>query len=146
MCLISTSKDPVVADKDIPVWKIVCTDGEKWVGPCLYDDFGYPFNVVNTAKAIPPGDPVEYLGTGHYAVKSGHFHTFAQKTSALYRFDNMHNSHYQKRKGYYGYCRQNVALNFPTVVLCKATIPKGTEYYKDEYCYASKQLIVHKPE
>ena len=97
MCLISTSKDPVVADKDIPVWKIVCTDGEKWVGPCLYDDFGYPFNVVNTAKAIPPGDPVEYLGTGHYAVKSGHFHTFAQKTSALYRFDNMHNSHYQKK-------------------------------------------------
>lgn len=131
MCLLSKSKNPLVADEDFDVWKVVRFSKQApatWKGAYNFSSMHFPFD---EELQEGPFEINESNGAeGMYEIHGGCFHSvmldcIAVATGIL-RVFNEHSS------GNY--------------IMCKCTIPKGTEYYAGGGMIASKSIIVHKPE
>lgn len=130
MCLFVENTDRLcVAENDMPMFKVVLAsnhDKEHWRG-VFYRDKLFKFDSVVKESDFE----LESMGRKTAYVKGGCFHS-ANDLSYVQRI-----------------FKETVWLDgYPySPFVCKAVIPKGTEYYKgvDSIEYASKKIIVQNP-
>lgn len=128
MCLYTNSATPLVAEKDIEVYKVVIVnDGKQtWSGP-YYSEKSFPFDAEITE--ISKTETVKLSRySSEYLIAGGWFHCV----------DNIEDGRRMLRD-------HNPYVN---IKLCKAVIPKGTEYHVDIHCrgyMATKTIVVANP-
>jgi flagellar biosynthesis regulator FlbT len=121
MCLFSSQKMPLIADKNILCYKILVLDKNQLRTP--YRDFIFQTNVLIVDSAE------EHVGElfGMSEVTSGFFHTLATKEEVLKEVGTL----------------QRKLPKGSKLKVFKAVIPKGYEYYvgqRSDMC--SKALII----
>lgn len=128
MCLYTNSATPFVAEKDIEVYKVVIVNGGKqtWSGP-YYSEKSFPFDTEITETSKTKTFKLSgYLS--EYLIAGGWFHCVNNIKDGK-RIIRDHNP-------------------YVNIKLCKAVIPKGTEYHVDanhkEYL-ATKTIVVKNP-
>ena len=128
MCLYTDKAKPFVSEKDIEVYKavIVNQDGKTWRGP-YYSEKSFPFDTEITE--ISKTETVKLSSySSEYLIAGGWFHCV----------DNIEDGKRMIRD-------HNPYVN---INLCKAVIPKGTEYHMDIRCrgrMATKTIVVANP-
>ena len=149
MCLTVYDKKPSIAKQDMYVWKIVRTNGNKWIGPYMFDFAKFSFDAIVKPKRPKPFKYSIYeRNVGHkikYDIKGGYFHSSLTKEDCEKLFPFVRDCLSRAKMGVYGATCKEFAMEFDRLEICKCTIPARTKYYTDEICVASKRLIVHKP-
>lgn len=136
MCLITTESSPCVAKQDITVCKVVAVPNSTsncWRSAFMLRlDKKFPFDKTITEKTpFEINCDCEFFTTKVKKVCGGCFHS--------YELDKEN------------YVSKFVLDFFPELtgcryVVCRCTIPKGTEYYTGTHGdIASKSIIVHNP-
>jgi hypothetical protein len=128
MCLYTDKAKPFVSGKDIEVYKavIVNRDGKTWRGP-YYSEKSFPFDTEITEISKPETVKLSSYSS-EYLIAGGWFHCV----------DNIEDGKRMIRN-------HNPYVN---INLCKAVIPKGTEYHMDIHCkgcMATKTIVVANP-
>lgn len=112
MCLITNNSKPLIAKKNIAVYKILDKDMYS-----IFYGYEYKLNQLNKTH-------INIEKAGHlFKINSG-FHAYHNKIDVIDHFFKHH-------------------LNHSYYMICKAVIPKGSEYYiGDDRDIVSNQLII----
>ena len=148
MCLIVYNKQHAVANEDIPAWKVVCTNGNAWIGPYMFDLTEFSFNNIVKPKGIGFDNTTvckDIFGQVYYEINGGYFHSCVTYKECEILFYYAFDYGSKIKRGIYGVKHKELAMKYNLLKICKCTIPKGTEFYTDGSYFATKQLIVHKP-
>jgi len=116
MCLTTKVKEPLIADKDIPVFKVLGKGRSAY-----FMDYKYKHG-----KNIPFGNPdvwpfspsINYSGKMVYGVDSGYLHAF--KVTDILTKKGLKEAFFGKKYG-----------NRKEGKIMRMYIPKGTKYYVD---------------
>lgn len=147
MCLIVYNKQHEVANEDITAWKVVCTNGNAWIGPYMFDLTEFSFNDIVKPKGIEFDSITvckDISGQVYYEINGGHFHSCVTKDECKTLLYYVSVSVGKAKRGIFGAKYKELAMKYNLLKICKCTIPKGTEFYTDGTYFATKQLIVHK--
>lgn len=149
MCLTVYDKKPSIAKQDMYVWKIVCTNGNKWIGPYMFDFTKFSFDEIVKPKHPKPFEHSIYeRNVGHrieYDINGGYFHSCLTKEECVKLFPFVRKYLIKAKMEAYGATYKEFAMEFDRLEICKCTIPARTKYYTNEIYVASERLIVHKP-
>ena len=141
MCLISKTNTPLIAEKDIVVYKVLMRKNGKDYAPVVSEDSGLPHYIynkgVNKARLKEDVDYAwsKYVGAWDYMYRigKGFLHAYTTKDGAEKNKDNWNlcmsaSAYYREGK-----------FHFVT----KMIIPKGTKYFlsDDGYEICAKQLL-----
>lgn len=130
MCLFTTTKNPFVASEDFGVWKVVWFSEQEqttWRGAYNFSSKSFLFD---EKLQEGPFDIRKTIGSKNiYEIYGGCFHSvvFEDIELATDILSSLNNKYHGGR------------------IMCKCTIPRGTEYYMGGSMVASKNIIVHKP-
>ena len=145
MCLSVFNKEPKIAEKDITVW----TNGDVWIGPYMFDLTEFLFDNVIKPKGSAFDDInicKDVFGKTYYEINGGHFHSCETEEECKNLLPYVMSYINRAKKGIFGARYGVLAMRYNLLKICKCTIPAGTELYTDGLYFASKQIIVHKPE
>jgi hypothetical protein len=136
MCLYSHSVTPLIAEKDITVYKVL---DKSLLSP--YESFEYEFNkLFSTSKEDKHIIYDEFkwqYGTVKAIIHKGYFHAFQDKISAEQEVDMLTSFDYEEEDKY---IKDEYKDHY---FVYEAVIPKGSRYflgYSNEIC--SEEIII----
>lgn len=131
MCLITVLKKPIVADKDLTVYKILEKRGGVYYAPYkpeyIYGHVNIP--VIPASEDLYSGCEVEFYGCGSTPKKmkgkvitGGYLHAYISYKDARETSDKINNEYYYFSQRY---------------KVVEMTVPKGAKYYQS---YDNKEI------
>ena len=127
MCLFTREEKPLIADKDISCYKVLCYKNGEYYTP--FRDYRVQFEqkMIDDTEETSPKAVFDF-----FEIDCGYYHTCGTLKSVRIVL-LMLKTHSTRNK-----------LPLPKLRIFKATIPKGSAYYdglREDYC--SKELIIH---